>query len=103
MKFLTWLLALALIVAVFGTHRSVRRSRSEAERFFAMRVALFSWIAGFAFLIALIFLPNKQRVLLMIPLFVLIVTVAKLWRTGRARLRREEEERSSLDRMKRVN
>ena len=39
----------------------------------------------------------------MIPLFVLTVTVAKLWRTGRARLRREEEERSSLDRMKRVN
>ena len=103
MKFLTWLLAFVLIVAVFGTQRSVRRSRSDAERFFAMRVALFSWIAGFSFLVALIFLPNKPRVLLMIPLFVLAVTVAKLWRTGRARLRREEEERSSLDRMKRVN
>ena len=103
MKFLTWSFALALIVAVFGTHRSVRRSRSEAERFFAMRVALFSWIAGFAFVIALFFLPNKQRVLLMIPLFVLTVTLAKLWRTGRARLRREEEERGSLERMKRVN
>ena len=103
MKFLTWFLAFALIVAVFGTHRSVRRSRSEAERFFAMRVALFSWIAGFGFVIALIFLPNKQRVLLLIPLFVLTVTVAKLWRTGRARLRREEEERGSLERMKRVN
>ena len=103
MKFLTWLIALVLIVSVFGTHRSVRRSRSDGERFFAMRLALFSWVAGFAFLVALIFLPNKQRVLMMIPLFVLIVTVAKLWRTGRARHRREEEERGSLDRMKRVN
>ena len=37
MKFLTWLIALFLIVCVFRTHRSVRRSRSEAERFFAMR------------------------------------------------------------------
>ena len=103
MKFLTWLIALVLIVCVFGTHRTVRRSRSEAERFFAMRVALFSWVSGFAFLIALLFLPNKQRVLLMIPIFVVAVTVAKLWRTGRARLRREEEERGSLDRIKRVN
>ena len=103
MKILTWLLAIGLIVAVFGTQRSVRRSRSDAERFFAMRVAIFSWVAGFAFLVALLFLPNKQRVLLMIPLFVLSVTVAKLWRTGRARLQREAQERGNLDRMKRVN
>jgi hypothetical protein len=103
MKVLTWLLALLLIVGVFSTHRGVRRSKSEAERFFSMRVAIFAWISGFAFLIALLFLPNKQRVLLMIPLFVLAVTITKLWRTGRARLRREEEERGSLDRMKRVN
>ena len=103
MKFLTWLIALVLIVCVFGTHRSVRRSTSEAERFFAMRLALFSWLAGLAIVIALIFLPNKQRVLMMIPVFVLSVSVAKLWRTGRARLRREEAERGSLDRMKRVN
>jgi hypothetical protein len=39
----------------------------------------------------------------MIPIFVLTVTIAKLWRTGRARLRREAEERGSMDRMKRVN
>ena len=103
MRFLTWIIALILIVGVFSTHRSVRRSTSEAERYFSMRLALFSWLAGFAFVIALIFLPNKQRVLLMIPLFVGIVTVAKLWRTGRARLRREEAERGSIDRMKRVN
>ena len=74
MRFLTWIIALILIVGVFSTHRSVRRSTSEAERFFSMRLALFSWLAGFAFVIALIFLPNKQRVLLMIPLFVGIVT-----------------------------
>lgn len=103
MKFLTWIIAFVLIVGVFSTQRSVRRSTSEAERFFAMRLALFSWLAGLAIVIALIFLPNKQRVLMMIPVFVLSVSVAKLWRTGRARLRREEAERGSLDRMKRVN
>ena len=103
MKFVTWLLVLVLIVAIFSTQRSVRRSRSEAERFFAMRLALFSWLGGFAFLVALIFLPNKQRVLLMIPLFLGAVTIAKLWRDGRARIRREHQERDRLDRMKRIN
>ena len=103
MKFLTWLLALVLIVGVFGTHRTVRRSQSGPERFFAMRLAIFSWMAGFAFLVALLFLPNKQRLLLMIPIFLLSVMIAKLWRNGRARLRREEAERGSFERMKRVN
>ena len=103
MKFLTWIIALVLIVGVFSTHRSVRRSTSEAERFFSMRLALFSWLAGFAFVIALIFLPNKQRVLMMLPFFVVSVSLAKLWRSGRTRLRREEAERGSIDRMKRVN
>ena len=103
MKFVTWLLVIALATAVFGTHRSVRASRSEAERFFAMRVALVSWLAGFAFLLALMFLPNKQRVLLLIPIFFSAVTLAKVWRNGRARLRRETDERERLDRMKRVN
>jgi energy-coupling factor transporter transmembrane protein EcfT len=81
----------------------VRRSRSEAERVFSIRLALFSWLAGFVFLIALLFLPNKQRVLLMIPIFLVAVTVAKLWRDGRARLRREHEERDRFERMKRIN
>jgi len=103
MKFAIWLLVLVLIIGIFSTHRSVRRSRSEAERVFAIRLALFSWLAGFVFFVALMFLPNKQRVLLMIPIFLVAVSVAKLWRDGRARLRREHEERDRFERMKRVN
>ena len=49
------------------------------------------------------FLPNRQRVLLMIPIFLVATTVAKLWRNGRSRLRREHEERDRFDRMKRIN
>ena len=103
MKFATWLLVLVLIVGIFSTHRSVRRSRSEAERAFALRLALFSWMATVVFVIALMFLPNRQRVLLMIPIFLVAVTVAKLWRDGRSRLRRADEERNRFDRMKRIN
>src|SRR4030095_16230794 len=103
MKFATWLLVLVLIAGIFSTHRSVRRSRGEAERYFALRLAIFSWLAAFGFIIALIFLPNRQRVLLMIPIFLAAVSIAKLWRDGRARLRREHEERDRFERMKRIN
>ena len=103
MKFATWLLVVVLIIGVFSTHRSVRRSRSEAERHFALRLAIFSWLAAIGFLIALMFLPNRQRVLMMIPLFLVTVSIAKLWRDGRARLRREHEERDRFERMKRIN
>jgi hypothetical protein len=103
MKFVTWLLVLVLIVGIFSTHRSVRRSQSEAERHFAVRLAIFSWVAAFGFMIGLMFLPNRQRVLLMIPLFLIAVSIAKLWRDGRSRLRREHEERDRFDRMKRIN
>jgi len=103
MKFATWLLVFVLIVGIFSTHRSVRRSRSEAERHFALRLAIFSWVTAFVFALALMFLPNRQRVLLMIPLFLVAVSVAKLWRVGRTRLRREHEERDRFDRMKRIN
>jgi L-asparagine transporter-like permease len=103
MKFLTWLIAILLVVAVFGTHRTVRRSRSAEERFFAMRLAAFTWIFGFAVVVALLFLPNKQRVLALLPIFLVAITIAKLWRDGRARLRREQDERTRFDQMKRIN
>jgi hypothetical protein len=60
-------------------------------------------VAAFGFLIALMFLPNRQRVLLMIPLFLIALSIAKLWRDGRSRLRREHEERDRFERMKRIN
>jgi L-asparagine transporter-like permease len=103
MKMATWLLVLVLIFAVFSTQRSVRRSRSEAERFFTIRISAFSWLVGFIFVFALLFLPNKQRLLLLIPIFFTAVSLGKLWRSGRARVQREQRERDALERMKRIN
>ena len=69
----------------------------------AIRVSAFAWLMGFIFLIALIFLPNKQRVIMMLPAFIFAVAFAKFWRDKRARIRRENAERVNLERMKRVN
>jgi Na+/H+ antiporter NhaD/arsenite permease-like protein len=103
MKIATYLLLALLIYGVFSTHVSVRRSRSEKERAFAIRTAVFSWMVGFLFLFAFVFLPNKPRVLMLLPAFFVAVTLAKFWRNSRERLRREHQEQIDIERMKRVN
>ena len=103
MKIAIYLLLAILLFGVFRTHRSVRRSASAEERAIAIRVSAFAWLVGFIFLIAFLFLPGKQRVILMLPAFIFAVAFAKFWRDKRARLRRASEEQTRLDRMKRVN
>lgn len=103
MKIFTFLLLAILLFGVFRTHRSVRRSVTPEERGMAIRVSAFAWLAGFLFLIAFIFLPNKQRIIMLLPAFIFAVAFAKFWRDKRARMRRENDERASLERMKRVN
>ena len=103
MKFATYLLLALLLFGVFRTHRSVRRSATAEERGMAIRVSAFAWLVGFLFLLAFVFLPNKQRVIMMLPAFIFAVAFARFWRDKRARLRREHDERASLERMKRVN
>jgi Na+/H+ antiporter NhaD/arsenite permease-like protein len=103
MKIVTLLLLGVLIYAVLSTHLTVRRSQSEKERAFAIRISAFSWLVGFLLLLAFLFLPNKQRVLMLLPVFFAAVTLAKFWRNSRERLRREQQARVDLERMKRVN
>ena len=103
MKIVTFLLLAILLFGVFRTHRSVRRSVTPEERGMAIRVSAFAWLAGFLFLVAFLFLPNKQRIIMLLPGFIFAVAFARFWRDKRARLRRESEERVNLDRMKRVN
>ena len=103
MKIATYLLLALLLFGVFRTHRSVRRSVTAEERGMTIRVSAFAWLLGFVFLIALIFLPNKQRIIMMLPAFIFAVAFARFWRDKRARMRRESEERMNLERMKRVN
>ena len=103
MKIAIYLLLAVLLFGVFRTHRSVRRSASAEERAIAIRVSAFAWLVGLLLLLAFLFLPNRQRVILMFPTFIGAVGLAKFWRDKRAQLRRASEEQTRLDRMKRVH
>ena len=101
MKFTTIVLLLVLVGGVLMTHFSVRNSRSEKERFFSIRVSAFCWVLGLVFLAAVLFLPNKQRLLVIAPAAVATLTLGRLLKSARTRLREEAQPR--VEQMKRVN
>ena len=79
------------------------KTRSPVERSFAMRFTIFSWLLAFIFIVAILFLPNKGRVLMLIPVFLAGMSLAKWWQNTRERLRRESEAASNFERARRIN
>ena len=104
MNFLPTLIVLALLgYAVWGMQRTAQRSGSGREKALAIRGIAVLCVLGLVFVTALIFLPNKARVLMMLPAFFVAVTIGKAWRNSRERLRRTEQQRVDLEKMKRVH
>lgn len=103
MKFETYLLLALLLFGVWKTHRNMQRSRTAQERYFVLRASIFTWFVGFLLLGAFLFLPNRARVLLLVPVIFGGISLMKFLRDARTRLRRENEQRVDIDRMKRVN
>ena len=92
-----------LIWFCYGAFRSWQQSHSDKERAFVIRAASFCGLLAFLFLGAFIVLPMPLRIAVLIPAFIVSVSVAKGWRSVQARLRSEREGRVNLERMKRVN
>ncbi|MDQ3622771.1 MAG: hypothetical protein M3463_09810 [Verrucomicrobiota bacterium] len=103
MKFVTYLFLFLLIIGVFQTHFQVRRSQSDKERDFMVRVSIFAWMLGLLFLAALLFLPTQQKVLAFLPGAVFALGLGRVWRAAKARIRREESARINFEKMKRAN
>lgn len=104
MKFVTYFFLILLIIGVFQTHFQVRRSQSDKERDFMVRVSIFAWMLGFLLLAALLFLPTQQmKVLALLPGTVFALALSRVWRSAKARIRKEESARLHFEKMKRVN
>jgi hypothetical protein len=102
-KFETYLLLAFILFCVWRTHLSVRRGQTARERFFAMRTSIFSWFVVLLLVAAFLFLPNRARVLLLLPVVLGGISVARFFRDPRARLRRANQDRVDIERMTRVD
>ena len=103
MKFETYLILALLIFGIWKTNRSVRRSQTMQERSFTMRASIFAWFVGFLLLAAVLFLPFRALMLLLLPVGFGVLSITKFLRDARTRLRQEQQGRVDLERMKRVN
>lgn len=102
-KFEIYLLLALLIFGIFKTHRTVVRSQSTPERFFAIRASAFTWLVGIILVSGFLFLPGRMRVLFLLPAFFIVTSLLKFWRHGRTRLQAQDPGRVDLEHMKRVN
>ncbi len=95
--------ALWLIVPRLLRKFAAWKNQSEAERSFTVRFTAFSWMLAFAFVVAILFLPTKGRVLMLVPVFLAGMSLAKWWQNSRARLRRDAAATSNFERARRIN
>ncbi len=102
---LSWLIIAMIAYAMWKSSRTVRASQSAQERSVAIRALAAAWFLAFVFVVALIFSPDKVRVILLLPAFFAATALARGWRNVRTRLRESqtEKERVDFERMKRVN
>jgi hypothetical protein len=97
------LLPLVLIgLVVAAPFFDAARSADERERAVTIRMTIFTWLLGAVLVLGLVLVPNKQRVLMMVPAFFIATVVGRIWKRARARLRREREA-PNIERMKRLN
>lgn len=94
---------LAFIAWVFVQHFRQRRVAGPRERFFAIRAWAFTALVSLVCVLAFIVVPDKGRVLLLAPVFIGAVSLAKWIQRTRMRLRAEESERSAFERARRLN
>lgn len=103
MPFLLPAILIALLAFVFWPRIRKWRASTAAERTFATRFTIFTVFVGLLFILGFLFLPNKGRIVMLLPCFVVAVSLAKWWQNSRARLRREARMDTNFERARRIN
>ncbi len=103
MTLLVLLAALAMSYHFAKAKLAAMRKTAARETSVLFRMAMFSWVLGLVFLAAFLFLPNKQRLLILVPASFAAVMVAKVWKSAQLRARQADQGRVDFERMKRVS
>jgi hypothetical protein len=85
------------------TIRRIQQSTSTQERALNVRAMIALWILAAVFVAALIAIPGRARIFLMIPLVLVMGSAMKAYRNSRRDLRESADLTERLKRMKRVH
>ena len=103
LKLVLAIITLGFVAWAFIQHLKSAPIHTARGRFFIVRAWSFTALLVFIFLAGFLFLPNKGRIILMIPVFLIAIGLAKWMKRTGARIHQEERERTNFERAKRVN
>jgi drug/metabolite transporter (DMT)-like permease len=98
------ILAAVLLAGTISVRRVWKRFEGDRQKSWLIRVSLFSFF-GLLFLAVLILpLPNKQRLLAIVPAFFLIAVASRVFKAAKARVQNTPVSRGpDIERLKRLN
>ncbi len=98
------ILAAVLLAGTISVRRVWKRFEGDHQKSWLIRVSLFSFF-GLLFLGVLILpLPNKQRLLAIVPAFFLIAVASRVFKSAKARVQKSHPAREpDVERLKRLN
>ncbi len=103
MFFLVLFVAAAFLAGAFFLRRLLPQYATAIQRSWLVRVSLFAFCGLLLLGLVLVPLPNKHRLVALVPIFFLITAFVRIFKSGKARVRAGEHSAPDVERMKRMN
>jgi hypothetical protein len=103
MLFVVLFLAAAFLAGAFFLKRLLPRYATAIQRSWLVRVSLFAFCGLILLGLVLVPLPNKHRLVALVPIFFLVTAFIRVFKSGKRRMGVAEQPQPDLERMKRIN
>ena len=103
MFFIVLFLAAGLLGSAFFLKRLLPRYATAIQRSWLVRMSLFAFCGLLLLGLVLVPLPNKHRLVALVPIFFLVTAFIRVFKSGKRRVGVTENPQPDLDRMKRYN
>ena len=100
MFFLVLLFAAAFLAGAYFLKRLLPRYATAIQRSWLVRLSLFAFCGLLLLGLALVPLPNKHRLVALVPIFFLVTAFIHVFRSGKARVGATGRPRADLERIK---
>ena len=97
------ILALAFLVGAYFLKRLLPQYATAIQRSWLVRVSLFACCGLLLLGVVLVPLPNKHRLVALVPIFFLVTAFIRIFKSGKARVGSSGRTAQDLDRIKRTH
>jgi hypothetical protein len=102
MFFIVLFLALAFLAGAYFLKRLLPQYATAIQRSWLVRVSLFACCGLLLLALVLVPLPNKHRLVALVPIFFLVTAFIRIFKSGKARVGAGERTPPDLERTKRT-